>query len=285
MKKIILILTAFVVIFISSCDKVTNPIVNNGASTAPTNTDVRKVLLEDYTGQKCGNCPPAATTAENIYKQYPGKVVVIAIHAGDFAKTQGTTFPTSYTTQAGNDWDGSSGFAISSGAGNPNGMVNRKDYQSNGLIQNPSKWSTTTSLALNDTYVCSLSLTPTYDPASRVLNTTVKSKFKTAYTNTTKITLVIMEDSIVGPQKDYSLAPNPDIVPNYVFMHMLRGDINGSWGTIFKNSPIYASDSVNVSFNNFNINPAYNDKHIYLVGFVTDVTTKEVLQVEKVKIR
>ena len=283
MKKIILIPFITAAIFTSSCDKVKNPIVNNGATTTTANAEVRKVLLEDYTGQKCGNCPPAAVTAENIYKQNPGKVVVIAVHAGDFAKTQGTTFPTSYTTQAGNDWDGNTGFAISAGAGNPNGMVNRKDYQSNGLIQNPSKWSTTTSIALTDTYILSLSLTPTYEPTSRILNTTVKAKFKNAYASNTKITLVIMEDSIIGPQKDYST--NPDIIENFVFMHMLRGSINGSWGTTLKDTPILAKDSVTTSFNNFSINTAFNDKHIYLVGFVSDATTREVLQVEKVKIR
>jgi thiol-disulfide isomerase/thioredoxin len=286
MKKIIISLAIIATfILIASCDKVKAPIVSNNTPTNPNSKEVRKVLIEDYTGQKCGNCPPAAATAEQLAKQYQGKVIVIAVHAGDFAKTQGSIFPTSYTTQAGNDWDGTSGFAISSGAGNPNGMVNRKDYQGNGLIQGPSKWSTTTSLALSDTYILSLSLTPNYDLASRILNTTVKAKFKSSYANNTKITLVITEDSIVGPQKDYSLAPNPDIVPNYEFNHMLRGDINGSWGTALKNTPILANDSVIVSFNNFTINSAYNDKHIYLVGFVSDAATKEILQVEQVKIR
>jgi hypothetical protein len=283
MKKLALISAAIIINM--SCDKVKNPIVtNNSSSTTGGNVvNVRKVLLEDYTGHKCGNCPPAATTAENLYEQYPGKLVVIAVHAGDFAKTQGLIFPTSYTTQAGNDWDGTSGFAISIGAGNPNGMVNRKDYAGNGLIQGPSKWPTTTSLALSDTYILSLSLTPTYDAVTRILNTTVKAKFKTAYTGNTKLTLVITEDSIIGPQKDYT--KNPDVIQGYVFMHMLRGDINGSWGTVLKNAPIAANDSIIASFNNFSINPSYKDKNIRLVAFVTDATTREVLQVEEVKIK
>lgn len=49
--------------------------------------------------------------------------------------------------------------------------------------------------------------------------------------------------------------------------------------------PILANDSVSTSFNNFSINSIFNDKQLYLVGFVSDATTREVLQVEKVKIR
>ena len=95
--------------------------------------------------------------------------------------------------------------------------------------------------------------------------------------------MVITEDSIIGPQKDYT--KNPDVITNYVFMNMLRGDINGSWGTVLKNAPIVANDSISTSFNNFSISSTFNDKQLYLVGFVSDAITREVLQVEKVKIR
>lgn len=283
MKKLILMSTAVLAICFTSCDKVTNPIVNSSTTPAPTtNTNVRKVLIEDYTGQKCGNCPPAAAQAEALINQYPGKVIAIAVHSGDFAKIFPPTFPTSYTTQAGVDWNGASGFNISNGLGNPNGMINRKDYGS-GLVKKETAWSTYTGLALSDTYILKLSLTPTYDAATRILNTAIKAKFKTPYASNTVITLVITEDSIIGPQKDYT--KNPDVIPNYVFMNMLRGDINGSWGTVLKNAPILANDSISTSFNNFSINSIFNDKQLYLVGFVSDATTREVLQVEKVKIR
>ncbi|MDP1801952.1 MAG: Omp28 family outer membrane lipoprotein [Bacteroidota bacterium] len=283
MKKLAFIPSILLALIFVSCDKVDYPdeSSNNNNDSTDGNIYVRKVLLEDYTGHKCGNCPAAAIVAENLYKQYNGKVVTIAVHAGFFAKTS-STHPTSYTTTAGNDWDGSAGFGVSA-VGNPNGMVNRKNYAGNGLIQKESKWPTTVSLALNDTYILGLEIKPSYDVPSRMLNTSVIARFKTSYPNNVKFNLVLIEDSIIGPQTDYS--KSPDYVPNYVFMHMLRESINGTWGSNLKVTPIAPKDSVSVSFPNFAIKTGFNDKHLYLVAFAYDATNKEVLQVEKVKMR
>lgn len=275
-----LLLITLVLLF-ASCDKVTNPIQNRSTTATDTVKYIRKVLLEDYTGHTCGNCPPAAAQAEALTEAYPDKVIAIAVHAGSFAKTK-AGYTTSYTTTAGNDWNGSSGFNISEGAGNPNGLVNRKAYDGSNLIQGITKWPTSVDQALKDTYVLGFTLQPTYDAATRNLNTTVKAKFKTAYSSNTTITLVLTEDSIIGPQTDYS--KNPDKIPDYVFMHMLRGDINGSWGTLLKAAPIAANDTVTVSFSNFAVNPAFKDKNLYVVAFVSDAITKEVLQAEKAKL-
>lgn len=265
-----------------SCDKIDKPIQTS--STTPTDTNnvvlTRKVLLEDYTGHQCGNCPAAALVAENLYKQNNGKVIAIAIHAGFFTKTN-ATYPTSYTNTVGNDWDGVSGFNVS-GTGNPNGMVNRKDF-GGGVIQKESKWPASVASALLEPYILGIELTRTYDAATRKLNITATSKFKVAYPNPTKLSVVLTEDSIIGDQKDYS--KTPDHVPNYVFMHMLRGAVNGSWGETIKTTEAAANDVITKTYSNFDINNNFNDKHIYVIAFVYDETTKEVLQVEKIKLR
>lgn len=265
-----------------SCDKVSNPVQNPDQS-VDTTIYVRKVLLEDYTGHYCGNCPNAARVAENLDKQYEGKVVVVAVHAGWFAKLYPPDYVTSYTTVAGNDWDGSSGFGISA-VGNPNGMVNRKNYNGNGLIQKETKWPTTVSLALADTYILGLEPSLSYNSSTRILNTTVKAKFKSdaGYPNTVKLSVILLEDSIIGDQKDYT--KSPDHISNYVFMHLLRGAINGSWGTDLKTGPVQAGDSAIVSFNNFAIDPSYKEKNLSVVVFAYDALNREVLQVEKAKL-
>ncbi|MBK9283171.1 MAG: Omp28 family outer membrane lipoprotein [Sphingobacteriaceae bacterium] len=282
MKNSNLTVLFFLIIGLYSCDKVSNPIQN--ATTTPvvnTNTQVRKVLLEDYTGHKCGNCPAAAIVAENLYNQYQGKVIPIAVHAGFFAKTS-VSHPTSYTTTAGNEWDANTGFGIGT-AGNPNGMVNRKNFPDHGLIQKEDKWPTTVSLALNDTYYLGLDLKTNYNEGTRVLNTEVKAKFAATYTNNVKLQVIITEDSVIGPQTDYS--KNPDLIPNYVFMHMLRGDLNGPWGQALQSAPIASNDSVTVNITPYNLPAGFKDKHITVIAFAYDETTKEVLQVEKKKIK
>lgn len=276
------LLVTAILALLFSCDKVSNP-VQNPDQFVDTTSYVRKVLLEDYTGHYCGNCPNAAKVAENLDKQYGGKVIVVAVHAGWFAKLYPPDYVTSYTTTAGNDWDGTSGFGISM-VGNPNGMVNRKNYNDNGLIQKETKWPTTVSLALADTYILGLEPSLNYNASTRILNTTVKAKFKSdaGYPNSVKLSVILLEDSIIGDQKDYT--KSPDHVSDYVFMHVLRGAINGSWGTDLKTGPIKAGDSVSVSFNNFAIDPKFKEKHLTVVAFAYDANSREVLQVEKAKL-
>lgn len=295
MKRLFFVSVIITSVAMTSCDKVKNPIeqTNTAVGTSfvtksnATRSNFRKVLLEDYTGHQCGNCPNAALVAKNLSGVYQDSLVVIAVHAGFFTKLN-SEFTTSYTCTAGNDWDGSSGFGVSA-AGNPNGMVNRKNFPSDGLIQKETKWPTTVPIALRQQpFIVKLDVTTNYDTTARALNTDVKAKFKTAYTNNTKISVVFIEDGIVGPQKDYT--KNPDVVEEYDFEHMLRGAINGSWGTDLKTGPIAVNDSVSVSYPNFALpakvnNKDVNDKKVSVVVFAYDAVTREVLQVEKVKIR
>lgn len=293
MKKIIPVFCLAIFAILISCDKVKNPLVNKASTVVGSNfitksnstvSDFKKVLLEDYTGHKCGNCPPAAVLSESLEAKYHDTIVVIAVHAGDFAKVRLPDYPDSYTTTAGYDWNINSGqgFAISFPSGNPNGMVNRKAYPGFNRVHKDT-WATTVALGKKDPFLVKLDVTTNYDPTVRALNTNVKATFKATYTVNTKISVVLIEDSIIGSQTDYTL--NPDLIPNYRFNSMLRGAVNGSWGDLLKSSPIATNDSVKVSFPNFALNSAFNDKKISVVVFVYDETTQEVLQVEKVKIR
>lgn len=273
-----------------SCDKVKDPVIKNTTPVAVgstfdtiTNASVanfKKTLLEDYTGHKCGNCPAAAILATNLYNQYKDSIVVIAIHAGFFSKTN-LDFPTSYTTTVGNDWDGSAGFAVSA-KGNPNGMVNRKTYPGFTLVHKDT-WATTVALAKNDPFVVKVDLKSMYDKNARALNVETKLTFLQPYTNNVKVNLVLTEDSIIGDQLDYS--KNPDHIEDYEFEHMLRGALNGSWGEVVKTAPIAAASTATLLTNNYSVNPAWKDKKLTLIAIVYDEVTKEVLQVEKVKIR
>ncbi|MEX1001085.1 MAG: Omp28-related outer membrane protein [Crocinitomicaceae bacterium] len=98
MRHFYYILIVLIAFLNGSCDKVENPIKpavevdttifpGNWAADYPeinwtpnTNTK-RNVVLEDYTGHKCPNCPDAATEAENIATMNPDRVFVASIHA------------------------------------------------------------------------------------------------------------------------------------------------------------------------------------------------------------
>jgi len=277
--SISIFLTALLVFFIA-CDKVKNPRLVTQSNTGNTVTHQRKVLVEDYTGHRCGNCPAAALVAEQLEKDNKGKVFVVAVHAGFFSNTN-ASYPTSYTTTAGNEWDGASGFDVSK-SGNPNGMVNRKAYDGS-LLQKETKWPSSVAQALTDTCFLTLSMDKNYDEANRKLSISVKSKFIREYPRATKVSVILLEDSIIGPHLDYSKSPS--YIPDYVFMHMLRGSLNGAWGDDVKSGAAMMNDSVINTYTNFDINPAFKDHHMSVLAFVHDATTRVVLQVEKVKLK
>lgn len=51
----------------------------------PPITSDRVVLIEDFTGQRCKNCPDAHVIISQLEAQYPGQVVSVAVHAGGFS--------------------------------------------------------------------------------------------------------------------------------------------------------------------------------------------------------
>ena len=51
----------------------------------------RVILLEDFTGQKCNNCPDAHKIIAQLQQQYPGSIVAVSIHAGGMAFNKSQT--------------------------------------------------------------------------------------------------------------------------------------------------------------------------------------------------
>lgn len=50
----------------------------------------RNVLVEEYTGQMCTNCPDAHRQLVGLQQQYGGQLISVAIHAGGFGIAEGS---------------------------------------------------------------------------------------------------------------------------------------------------------------------------------------------------
>ena len=74
MKKIIYLCLLTVVL--GSCTEI--------APVVPALGD-RKVLVEEFTGVRCVNCPAGASELENLKGIYGERLVIVSIHAGDFS--------------------------------------------------------------------------------------------------------------------------------------------------------------------------------------------------------
>lgn len=301
------VVIALLVLAAASCDKVKQPnekpapplctfnssatITKNNYGTANT-LNVRKVLVEDYTGHTCGYCPRAARKAEGLVTTYGDKVVVIASHvSAQFAAPHSDTeYREEFRNETSNAWDV---FFGASAAGLPKGVINRNTTP---FAQNDAAWPSLVATELAKPQSAKLELTSHYDPTQSLLNVKVKTTFLQASADPIMLSVILTEDSIIADQKDYippagaTIVP-PDIRPDYVFEHLVIGSVNGTWGQLVKTAPA-AGDTASLSNECFLVGKCYyknvvctNDKHVNVVAFVYNNNTKEVLQVEKLKIR
>ncbi|HEY6162769.1 MAG TPA: Omp28 family outer membrane lipoprotein [Bacteroidia bacterium] len=274
-----------------SCDKVKFPYETSSSSNGNPNAVVRKVLLEDFTGTSCGNCPPAGATATQLEDQYKPKVIGLTIHAGLLATPSPPNLPYDFRTAVGTDYYNTFGIQA-----NPTGMVNRIGFPTSSHLLNYGAWGSAINNIINNPPDADIQLTNTFNTNNRDLQVDVKCKFLTAKTNAYyKLVLLLKEDSIVEPQKDDLASPN--IVTNYMHRNILRGAINGNgtgWGDTLVAGNIAVGDSVMNTYH-FTVPSSYTtwtvvDSHCYVVAFIYDAdassaTHYEVIQAEEKKIK
>lgn len=263
--------------FMTSCDKVDEPFTKKVFFDTTQVEHQKRVLLEDYTGHLCVNCPTAALIAEKLKNNYGNKLVLLSIHAGPFANAPGGSFADDFTTEAGDAWDTYFGISTS---GNPKGMVNRTGYPILDHILTPDKWSSAVSKALKESAKVDLEITNSYDADTRNLSSTIDIEFVETIDENLKLIVVLCESGIIAPQKnnDETIGPSPIII-DYVHNNMLRASITtGTWGVPIAEEGTANPETLQKSFN-YVLNSEFNADKCKVVAFIYDTETNEVLQV------
>jgi hypothetical protein len=284
MKKMknssLLLFGIFVAFTFAACDEITGPYTEEVNVTE----GGRKILLEDFTGHECGNCPYAGIEATNLDSIYKGRVIVVATHCSFFADTNKTgKFSYNFKTLVGDELD--QFFNIET-AGLPKGMVNRQaldgDYSifSNRLL-NYTAWGSSIAMELNKKAALNLSLSKSYDTLSRNLNLEVEIEYLEKGNINQQLVVYLVEDSIINWQKWYGHIP--ENVPDFAHRHVLRTSLNGAWGDRLSGSVKSAGQIISKSYTT-TISSKYKQKKCYIVAFVQNNLTKEVLQVEEIKL-
>jgi len=171
----------------------------------------RAVLIEDFTGQKCVNCPNAATAIHEMQEVYgEDKVIAVAIHSGPFGLASGlmTELGTTYWNQWFSDTQGQPVVKINRGEGN----------------DNISSWAGIVATELTKQTDVELVLVTDWKKDTRELTIDVSALGKVGVNE--KLQLWLVEDGIVAAQK----LPDGTTDKKYVHNHVLREAINGDWG-------------------------------------------------------
>jgi len=273
------ILILFVLFFATACDKIEPPYKETGGNTGG-EIKTQKVLLEDYTGHTCVNCPPAAKTASDLKAVYGDQLIIMAVHAGFFATPLAVPFDTDFRSEAGDAWN--SFFGIVS---NPKGMVNRMSQGGSQLVDF-GEWGTRIGNLVNAEASAAIKIETTYSESNKKLDVKITSKFLTESTGTYYLQVCLTEDSIIAPQRNNveNIGPVPTI-ENYVHRHVLRQGINGSWGesVVPDNGSVVVGNEYEHNYS-ITLNSDYNPAHCAVVAFIYNNDDHSILQVEEAHI-
>jgi thiol-disulfide isomerase/thioredoxin len=258
-----------------ACDKIEMPYKQSGNNQGETET--KKVLLEDYTGHTCPNCPTASEVAIELQELYDGKLIVISVHAGFFAKPGNKPFEADFRSEAGNTWDVDFGISQS---GNPKGMINRLEKGGSKILDHGT-WSSTVSEIIDELSVATLKITTAYNTSDRKLDIGLTSKLLSDTTGNYRVQVCLIEDSIVGAQKD-----GLTIIKDYMHRHVLREAVNTPYGSDLVTGG--GQDLLNTEYtHNFSLtlNSGYDDSHCSVVAWIFKADDNSIIQVEEKKIR
>lgn len=289
MKKFLPIIVLIALTGMYSCDYISDPYEHtkpdtNGSlcpdKTFPTNTKKhRVVLIEDYTGHKCTACPQAAVTAEKLQDTFKDSLVVVAVHSGYFSDTKDAKYPEEFRTKAGDEYSTKFGFASW-----PNGLVNRVDYPKNQHIKSFGSWASEVNKLLRTDQEADLQIMSDYNSTDSNACISVQTKFLnvSVAAGTYNMCLLLTQDSIIAPQLDGGVYK-----PTYVHRHMLKDNINGTWGDQVSTGPVVLEPTVKKY--RYKIKHDYSGivckpKDCHLVAFLYDVATYRILQAAEIKL-
>lgn len=174
----------------------------------------KNVLLEDFTGQRCTNCPKGHEIVEEMKQLYGAdRVIAVSIHGGSLSIPDSPTSGAGLAGEEGNQYH--TAFGIESW---PKGKIDR------GTPVDVEEWNTVVSKAFGVEPKADVEVTAThFDADTRTL--TVSAKVAARQDVQGKLQLWLTESGIVALQFN-----GPAIDRNYVHNHVFRAAINGLWG-------------------------------------------------------
>jgi hypothetical protein len=270
-----------VIVLFSACTKEIGPAIDFSKVQAKDtfymapveNAQLKNVLIEEFTGVKCPNCPDGHNIVATIQNANPSRVIAIGYYPFGQAQTE----PLKDLTKA--DFRIADATELSTLLGGiqflPIAAVDRKMF-GGAILTARTLWSSNVQARLAVATPINMQLSVSYDDATReaIIKTTLK--YTSALSTKHNISLVIYENNLVDAQEYPTY-----IDSSYTFKHVLRDVItpvggasvldsltNKAAGLVFEKTILYTLPA------------KWNPSNCKIVAFVHDAAaTKEVYQV------
>ena len=277
-----------IILIVTSCDVEEGPFINDYNSYV--NPD-KKVLIEDFTGHLCPNCPDAARELDAIHDIYGNQIIGMALHvtksfARPYPISQTPLFQYDFRSKWGDDWDA---FYKISDDGLPRGMINRIGYQDESHRLGKDEWATTVANELKKEINFKIYISS--NESSIFITSEVQKNISLNY----NLVVCLTESNIINWQKD-----GTNNVEDYEHNHVLRtvlldealsnsnNYLAGQQIERIINYDLTALESFNIDYSLNNIAElgngnagGWNANNMSVVVYIYNTNTKEIVQVEE----
>jgi len=213
----------------------------------------RAVLIEDYTGQYCVNCPRATEEIERLIEQYGDSIVIaVAIHSGPFGKSKGE--PSPLYTEVGDMYFNTWGMSAQ-----PIGLIDRL-FGSTPFSY--TDWAGGVNYEVAIEPPVSFLTNIDYDAETRDASIEVQTIGLDSALVSGKLQVWLVEDSI----DSFQLMPDGSREEHYNHMHVFRASVNDPWGDALSVS----HGQVAVKNYELKLDPAWVPEHCSVVTFLYD---------------
>ncbi|MBN3034010.1 MAG: Omp28-related outer membrane protein [Bacteroidales bacterium] len=225
----------------------------------------KNVILEEFTGVKCPNCPQGHQIAQQIIQNNPGRVWVIGFHP----------YNSSYTQPYPNDPDfrrhhpdslymtpycGTTRFM-------PSAFINRKIYGGERL-QSRTVWASYTTQHLGEPSPVNVGLATDYDSITKQLAITVEIYYTATMSDPNTLNLALTESGLIAQQSGGST--------NYVHNHVFRETFTAQWGDPITESTAQGS-FIEKFFTYDNTSMEYNMEECEVIAYIVNAASEEVM--------
>lgn len=276
MKNILILIAA---VFIYSCDTVEGPFIEKTSFDCNYDSElpIRKILIEDFTGWKCTNCPQAAQEIEDLKNRYPCHIVGIGVHAGFFANL--IIGDPDFTTDIGFELggNGNDDFGFFEVLSQPTGVINRISRDGDYKLDY-STWGDNVVALLEEDVLSDIGIEieTDFDDASKELTVDVSTKTYGEVDAKLSLIVYLTESHIIAPQENGS-----ELDENYEHNHVLRAGLNGTWGEeISTTTPVLSNTTFNNSLS-FTFADEWVPDNCEVIVIISNTETKEIIQVEE----
>ncbi len=225
----------------------------------------KNVILEEFTGVNCPNCPQGHEVANQILEGNPDRVWVVGFHP----------FNSNYTTPGAGQPDfrrhhadslymvpycGSSRFM-------PSAFINRRVYAGE-RIQSRTVWANYASQFLAESSPVNVGLASTYDEITKQLDILVEIYYTEDMTDLNTLNVLFSESGMIAYQSGGSA--------NYIHKHVFRETFTAQWGDPITESTAQGS-FIQKSFTFDNSAEEYDMAECEILAYIVNPATTEII--------